>query len=101
MTRLQRGFSLLVLAAAAMLPAGFCSTAAAASWVFLPSYYSHDPVAPVQVGPRYEGGPYYIRPQGQYIRGAWSHTQSSISVPNMGTDTYDYYESWSQVGGQY
>lgn len=91
----------MLAALAALGTSLVATTAPAASWIFLPSYYSHDPVAPVQVGPRYEGGPYYVRPQGQYVRGAYSHTQSSISVPGMGTDTYDYYESWVQVGGQY
>ncbi|HKD38069.1 MAG TPA: hypothetical protein VKB78_14750 [Pirellulales bacterium] len=77
------------------------SASAGSSWIFLPSYYSHDPVAPVEVGPRYEGGPYYIRPQGQYVRSGFSSTQSTITVGSMGTDTYQYYESWIQVGGQY
>jgi hypothetical protein len=71
------------------------------SWVFLPSYYSHDPVAPVQIGPRYEGGPYYIRPQGEYVRSGYTHTQTTISVGSQGTDTFNYYESWIQAGGQY
>jgi hypothetical protein len=88
-------FAVLV---AAMVVAG---NSKADSWVFLPSYYSHDPVAPVQIGPRYEGGPYYVRPQGEYVRSGYSHTNSTISVGSQGTDTLNYYESWIQVGGQY
>ncbi len=77
------------------------ASAKADSWVFLPSYYSHDPVTPVQIGPRYEGGPYYIRPQGEYVRSGCTHTQTTISVGSQGTDTYNFYESWIQAGGQY
>jgi hypothetical protein len=87
---------------AVALTALFSGGAAKAdSWVFLPSYYSHNPVAPVQIGPRYEGGPYYIRPQGEYVRNGYTHTQTTISVGSQGTDTFNYYESWIQVGGQY
>jgi hypothetical protein len=85
----------------AISAAAASSASAGSSWIFLPSYYSHDPVAPVQVGPRYEGGPYYVRPQGEYVRSGYSSVQSTISVGSMGTDTYQYYESWIQVGGQY
>jgi hypothetical protein len=90
------------LSVAAVLSAILAATSAKAdSWVFLPSYYSHDPVAPVQIGPRYEGGPYYIRPQGEYVRSGYTHTQTTISVGSQGTDTFNYYESWIQAGGQY
>ncbi|HEV2971697.1 MAG TPA: hypothetical protein VGY55_17095 [Pirellulales bacterium] len=91
----------MVLSLVVMASLAVGASAQAASWIFLPSYYSQDPVAPVQVGPRYEGGPYYVRPQGEFVRSGFSHTQSTISVGNQGTDCLNYYESWIQVGGQY
>jgi hypothetical protein len=91
----------LIIVTVALTPLLFGTATKADSWVFLPSYYSHDPVAPVQIGPRYEGGPYYIRPQGEYVRSGYTHTNTTISVGSQGTDTFNYYESWIQVGGQY
>ncbi|HEV3415390.1 MAG TPA: hypothetical protein VG056_01190 [Pirellulales bacterium] len=98
---MKRSIRTLVILSAVVASLAVGARAQAASWIFLPSYYSHDPVAPVQVGPRYEGGPYYIRPQGEYVRSGYNHTQSTISVGNQGTDCFNYYESWIQVGGQY
>jgi hypothetical protein len=98
---MKRTLRTLLSLIAIATPLIFTASASSASWIFLPSYYSHDPVAQVQVGPRYEGGPYYVRPQGEFVRGGYSHTQSTITVGDLGTDTYHYYESWIQVGGQY
>ena len=91
----------LLLLSVALSPLALVGSVQGASWIFLPSYYSHDPVTPVQVGPRYQGGPYYVRPRGEFVRSGYSHTQTVISVGNQGTDCNNYYESWIQVGGQY
>lgn len=87
----------LLVAIAAMS----CSCVAiAGDWMFMPSYYSHDPVTPVQIGPRYQGGPYYTRPQGAYVRSGWRNLNNVIQVGGT-TDAFYYNESWVQYGEQW
>ncbi len=46
-------------------------TSNAADWIYQRSYYSHDPVQPVRVGPQATyGGPIYSAPQGAYYSSA-------------------------------
>ncbi len=76
------------------------ATASAGDWMFQPSYYSHDPVTPVQIGPRYQGGPYYSRPQSAFVRSAWRNLQDVNQVGGI-TDSFYYNESWIQYGQQW
>ena len=72
----------------------------AGSWMFRRSYYSHDPVRPVQIGQRPVRGPVYTRPQGDYVRGGYRSLHGSIRI---GGNTYDHYhiwDSWIQHGAQ-
>jgi len=91
---------LSVAALAGMLAIG--PTAHAAPWIFQRSYYSHDPVVDVKIGPdRYQfDGPYFSRPQGAYIRSGFSQTQS-INFGGQGSNNSIYYESWFQGGVEY
>ncbi len=71
------------------------------SWIFRPSYYSHDPVMQVQIGPRFDGGPYFAHPQGSYIRSGYNQTQSWTPNGGWNNQNYNAWESWFQVGAQY
>ena len=43
-----------------------------ASWVFRPSYYSHDPATTVRIGRQYSHGPVFYRPQGEFIKSGFN-----------------------------
>ncbi len=81
----------------------FCSTshASAGSWIFQRSYYSHDPVTKVRVGPQASGGPYYTPVSGQFITTGYRNLRSTINVRGMVFDQYNVWDSWIQVGGQF
>jgi hypothetical protein len=94
-------FSLAVVCLTTAVVAG--QSARAASWIFQPSYYSHDPVVDVKIGPeRYHfAGPNFTRPQGEFIRSGYRSVQGIIQVGNSGTDQLQYFESWVQGGVEF
>ncbi len=65
----------------------------AGSWVFRPSYYSHQPAYPVQVGIRVSRRPGYH--YAEYYRSGYylKNTSRSLRAPN---DQYFYAEGWIQ-----
>lgn len=72
------------------------------SWIFQPSYYSHDPITSVRIAePAVHGGPYYTRPQGVYVRSGYSNLNRIIPMGRMGNDQLNYWESWVQYGQQF
>ncbi len=92
-----------LLGMALVLAIGLTSSgvAAAESWMFGRSYYSHKPETPVQIGRRARGGPFYTRPQGAYFNGGFRQSRSTINVGGYITDNLNLYESWGQTGGQF
>jgi hypothetical protein len=71
------------------------------SWIFNPSYYSHNPVQPVQIGRRYAGGPVFTRPTGDYYQVGTRYLNSSIRVGPYTWDNIRVFESWTRSGSQY
>ncbi len=93
-------FSLVLLFAPVTCLTGV-GQAQTGSWIFRPSYYSHDPVIDVHIGPRFDGGPYFVHPQGSYIRSGYRQLQTVVPTAGNGTDTTNSFDSWIQIGGQY
>jgi hypothetical protein len=75
--------------------------ASAGSWIFRPSYYSHEPTTNVRIGRQYSKGPVFTRPEGSYVRGGWRWQNAPLIVGGQIYDNYNYYESWVQHGEQY
>ena len=71
------------------------------SWIFRKSYYSHDPVQPVQIGRQRAGGPVFSRPEGDYVQAGFRRVYSSIQVPPYTWDNINIYEAWTHSGSQY
>jgi hypothetical protein len=95
MTRLLR--LNLLAALLAFVPA----SADAASWIFQRSYYTHDPVTKVRVGPQATGGPYYSPVRGEFIRTGVRQLRSQIRVGGIVFDQYNEWDAWIQTGAQF
>jgi hypothetical protein len=94
-------FAARLLAAAAMFAIA-PSVQAQDSWIFQPSYYSHDPITQVRIAePAVHGGPYYTRPQGAFVRSGYRNLNSIIPMGRLGNDQMNYWESWIQYGEQF
>ena len=77
------------------------ASADAASWIFQRSYYTHDPVTKVRIGPQATGGPYYSPVRGEFIRAGVRHVRSQIRVGGIVFDQYNEWDSWIQTGAQF
>jgi hypothetical protein len=90
-----------IFVAAVLAVLAGATPAGAASWIFKPSYYSHEPATPIQIGRQSAGGPVFTRPWGEYVRSGYRHVQSTIGPSGAGYDHTHVFESWIQVGSQY
>ncbi|MDX1963853.1 MAG: hypothetical protein SFX18_11905 [Pirellulales bacterium] len=89
------------LIAALFLSFACAASAPAADWFYHRSYYSHNPVVPVQVGqPRPVGGPMFTRYTGEYFNSGLRQVRNTIRVGNT-IDTYQEWDSWYQHRGQF
>lgn len=77
------------------------ASASAESWIFERSYYSHHPVVPVETQRRAVGGPYYSRPQGEFVRGGFRLNRNTIIANGRVYEQGWFVESYIQTGGQY
>lgn len=89
-----------VRSAQADAPCANCP-AGSTSWVFRPSYYSHDPASTVRIGRQYSHGPVFYRPQGEYIKSGYNYIRSGIQVGGQTFEQVNQWDSWYQVGGQF
>lgn len=74
------------------------------SWIFRRSYYSHDPVRQVQVGPPTSSpdrGPYYSRSFGVYVQSGYFNNRGFITVGGRTGNQLNVWESWYKTGTQY
>ena len=90
------------LIAAMLLALGEFTTASAASWLFQPGYYTHQPATFVQVGPpqnRNEANCYSPTDTG-YFQGGYRHAVDRFPNTNGTWDYNHHFESWYKVGEQ-
>jgi hypothetical protein len=92
---------LLLIAVAFTALASSAADSRAESWIFQRSYYTHDPVTKVRVGPQATGGPYYSPVRGEFTRSGYRYLRSQIRVGGMVFDQYNEWDSWIQTGAQY
>lgn len=94
--------TLLIAAVLTVLGTSIASAGdARPSWIFNPSYYSHNPAQPVQIGRRYAGGPVFTRPTGDYYQVGTRYVNSSIRVGPYTWDNLRVFESWTRSGSQF
>lgn len=92
---------LALIISAALLVSSMAAPTRAESWIFAPSYYSHDPVTQVRIGRQYSSGPVYTRPSGEYVRTGYRNLRSTIQVRGQTFDHLNVWESWIQTGAQF
>lgn len=93
--------SLVAAFAALCLSTSLAQAGGGSSWLFKPSYYSHNPVRPVEIGRRSAGGPVFTRPTGDYYQVGVRYLNSTIRVGPYTWDSVRVMESWTQSGSQY
>jgi hypothetical protein len=89
------------LFAAVLALASLAGSAQAQSWIFNPSYYSHDPISPVRVQRQYSRGPQFTPSVGQYVNSGFRQLRAQINVGGGVYDQLNMWESWVQSGGKY
>ncbi len=76
--------------------------ARAGSWVFQRSYYSHEPIVPVETGRQSPlRAPYYTRPWGVYTRSGFRQHRTNIRVRGRVFEIANHWDTWYQTGSQY
>ncbi len=70
------------------------------SWMFRRSYYSHEPVQRVDIGPPTNTRLRYTTPSGQYVRWGWRNSNASGNIRSS-FDNFRVFEAWVQGGAQY
>lgn len=104
----------LLILASLLIVLAFCQRPAAAqqqaavqqpaasspSWMFRRSYYSHEPVQRVEIGPPTNTRIRYTSPTGEYIRWGWRNSNMSGNIRSS-FDNFRVFEAWAQGGAQY
>lgn len=84
-----------LILAVAMLGADPCSTSRAADWIFMPSYYSHDPETGQRVTQYEPAQPALVQVAANYVRSGYRHTRSRIEVGGS-ADYLHMTEEWGR-----
>ena len=71
-------------------------TAAAADWIFMPSYYSHDPQTGERVTQFAATEPVFVEVPADYVRSGYRHTQSRIQAGGS-ADHLHLTEEWGRA----
>jgi hypothetical protein len=80
---------------------GLCSSAQAEPWMFMPSYYSHDPIKPVRIQRQFSQGPVFTRPQGVSVNTGYRYLRSQINIGGGTYDQINMWDSWIQGNAKY